>query len=474
MALIETLRAQPTLKPVAAISECRLIDIAFSVVFSSLMFFSLAVWNGYPFVFTDTPGYFLQAVGAPSNAFRPNGYPMIMSVMQVWPSLWLAAAIQCLAFGLVVTGICRLFASSLRPWMVVALSAFLAYGTSAGYHATFMVPDAFTGLIVLIVAGLVVFNDRLNVVRAIAGWMLVGLLASSHFSHLPLMLALIVMGSALGLWLHRSARLSGQMLLGAVLALAQILSVFMMMSWGVHKQISLSPTGPTFVFARLYTDGVAKEYMDQHCESLNLQLCQHKSKLKQDDIFILWRSESPLVYLRRKEGDFTRLNNEAAQIIAGTIKTDPLGVAQAMATNAVRQFASFDTFDAQYPETWSAQEQIFWFMSTIFWHENDAFMSSRQMLGLHAPDQWNKVHGPVSWLSLALLFPLAWLCLIKGRRDLAAFLVLVATAIAANALACGALSGVYDRYQSRIVWLAPFAVLVSVAGRWPRLRDGKP
>jgi hypothetical protein len=80
----------------------------------------------------------------------------------------------------------------------------------------------------------------------------------------------------------------------------------------------------------------------------------------------------------------------------------------------------------------------------------------------------NIVHVPVAILSLVALFWVlrrAW-----TRRDwrgavLPAFVLL---ALMGNALVCGVFSGPHGRYQSRIMWLPAFAVLLIA---WPELES---
>jgi hypothetical protein len=82
------------------------------------------------------------------------------------------------------------------------------------------------------------------------------------------------------------------------------------------------------------------------------------------------------------------------------------------------------------------------------------------------PDQLVRaVTTPVTALSL-LLVPL-FLFVAGRKRDPPALSLLLAlvSALAANAAMAGALSDVHDRYQSRIVWLALFALL-GLALRW--------
>jgi hypothetical protein len=97
-------------------------------------------------------------------------------------------------------------------------------------------------------------------------------------------------------------------------------------------------------------------------------------------------------------------------------------------------------------------------------------MASRQLQG-NSPDRLVRaVTTPIAALSLhpAPAVPvLAW-----RRRDPAALSLLLglAGALAANAAMAGALSDVHDRYQSRLVWLAFFAVL-ALTLRWRSLSE---
>jgi hypothetical protein len=64
---------------------------------------------------------------------------------------------------------------------------------------------------------------------------------------------------------------------------------------------------------------------------------------------------------------------------------------------------------------------------------------------------------------------LAWL---KRDVDAAAVLAAISVAIVVNAFVAGALSDVHERYQSRIVWLAPFAIQPKIA-RWRSAKEAR-
>ena len=87
-------------------------------------------------------------------------------------------------------------------------------------------------------------------------------------------------------------------------------------------------------------------------------------------------------------------------------------------------------------------------------------LRSRQLTGSIPKNLIRSVTTPVTILAL-LLMP--WLFARAGhRRDVlsCSLLAAVAAALLGNALITGALSDVHDRYQSRVVWLAPLAVIL--------------
>jgi hypothetical protein len=49
----------------------------------------------------------------------------------------------------------------------------------------------------------------------------------------------------------------------------------------------------------------------------------------------------------------------------------------------------------------------------------------------------------------------------RRRRDKTVLFAFVLSALIGNAVICGVLSGPHDRYQSRLIWIVPFAVLLA-------------
>jgi hypothetical protein len=91
--------------------------------------------------------------------------------------------------------------------------------------------------------------------------------------------------------------------------------------------------------------------------------------------------------------------------------------------------------------------------------------TARDPGGYHAQGPGPRAFGDVAAVAL-LLLPLAgWVAWRLRDRAALSFVTAIATALVLSAALVGALSDVHDRYQSRIVWLAPFALL-ALAIRW--------
>ena len=63
-------------------------------------------------------------------------------------------------------------------------------------------------------------------------------------------------------------------------------------------------------------------------------------------------------------------------------------------------------------------------------------------------------------LAWVLAAATSMVALVRGERALAALPLFFAVCVLGDALVCSALSGVFDRYQARVIWLLPMAALL--------------
>jgi hypothetical protein len=162
-----------------------------------------------------------------------------------------------------------------------------------------------------------------------------------------------------------------------------------------------------------------------------------------------------------------RLAPEAGQIVTETLRADPLGVARAMAGNALVQLGSFgigDTLDEAH-FTVAVRPRI---AEGFPARELAAFDQARQAQSLlkDALTPLNPLYLLVVLLALPVLAWAAW----RGQGLALALALFVLAAVLGNALICGGLSAPHPRYGARIMWLLPVAAWLC----WPRRRKASP
>lgn len=434
-----------------------------------------AVINGFPLVFPDTGTYLSIALGNDYAADRSSFYGFFLKLLTSWipgtAGLWAAVTVQCLLVATVVAAVAKHIAP--RRGRVALVAAVLV--TPAAFHVAQLMPDAFTGIAVLL-AWLAGRRD-LSEDGTVLLWIAVSAVALPHYTHLALVAAAaaatLIGEFLLGVpWRRLRWRFAAALASVAAAALAQIA-----LNGLVLGQRSVAPMGPMFLYARLNQDGQMRPWLQKHCgHDAPKVICALAPKLPDDSQRLLWAADSPL-----RKAVWSRDRNKigwdviAAMDIAnkGAIAQAPLRFVQTSAKATVRQFLAFAPLDDECPVTCrtggGGVEQT---LQQFRPGSVPALDASLQVTDRTPKAVIRAIMTPACALAL-LLLPLAgWQA--WRRRDRAALTLILAvfTALVTNAALAGALSDVHDRYQSRIVWLAPLAVFLLVA-RWnwvPALR----
>lgn len=419
---------------------------------------ALLLWpaflNGYPLLFSDSGAFLHQTLGPLMIWDKPWIYGPFLHLFHWRITLWGPV----LAQGVILSWLLWLVQRALRgratPAAHLGLAAGLALATTAPFSAALLMPDIFAPVVVLCLFLLGCGRGALSTAEAAAVGIIGAVAIASHLSHLPLAAALVLLIGVLT-WRLRPLLRAALPLLAAVLLLLGT-------NWVGHGRPALSPHGATFLLARLIADGPAARTIAAACPERGWYLCAWAGRLPADSDEFLWSPDSPVN--RDAEGrprflGGALLSAEAREILAETLRREPLAVALAMLRNAGRQLLLVAAGDTLPPEHFAAavEPRI---REGFPAREASAFAAGLQARGLLA--QAVAPILPVApWvvLAAAVLSPwVLWRTLVAGRRQAAAFLLMVLVALAANALATGGLSKPHLRYQARIAWLLPFAV----------------
>jgi hypothetical protein len=430
---------------------------ALAVAAMLLALLAPALWNSFPLIFSDTGGYLARpfehtlAIGRSAfyGAFLAAGLPL-----DFWPNVAVQAALC--VWLLVLT--LRVNGFGGRPLLALAVVCSLALLTSLPWFAAQLMPDIFLPLAVLGLGLLAFHADALRGFERVGLVVVVAAALASHMAILGLALLLLLALTALRLaaWMSNVPRPA---LSYPLIAIVGGMALALCANLVIAGEFAFTPGGETFLFGRLTQDGIIGRYLDEHCPEASPRLCPYRHQLSPVADDWLWANDSPL----HKLGGWRAFAPEERRIILATLILYPRAhLASALAgtldqlrtTRTIVSESPFDNADAIATIERLAPASV------------PAFRAARQQREALAADWINVVHLPVAALAAAgLIIVVVRSRLRKDDLSVAALAALVLLALLFNAAICGAFSNASDRYESRLIWLAPFCLALAVLRR---------
>lgn len=425
--------------------------VALAILTAALLLCWPAFYNGYPFAYGDSASY-LDTLD-PRKAFwaRPVFYTLFLFPFHwrlwLWPAIYVQALIMAHLLYLVLRGLCP----AIRPETYLGLVGIVAALSSLPWFISTIMPDVFTGAVVLGLYLLGFAADRLTrLERGYVVLLTAGAIAC-HLSHIPLAIGLLVVILVLQPWLVQGARF--RVLVAAPVALAVV--AHLAVNAYARHEVSLSPASPIFLLARLIGDGPALAYLEDTCPERHFKLCAYLDDIPPDSDTFLWDKDS--VFMR---AGGPALRDEAREIVAGSLETFPAWALGNMALNAVRQFFDMGTGDWLVPN--APSDRVSQYIAHFFPNAAEDYAGSRQNTGRIPLIALRVSHALFALTGLtASFFLMLEFARRRQMRPVALFLVILAGLIG-NAIITGGLSAVHARYQSRIIWLVVFYAAVGV------------
>ena len=216
-----------------------------------------------------------------------------------------------------------------------------------------------------------------------------------------------------------------------------------------------------FLMARVQADGPGAAYLREHCATKHFALCKYQDRLPEPANVFLWSSDPKTGVIGiasiPEQQAILRQSNE---IIWGAVREHPLAQIKASTLNALAQFVTVGVTDYN---TLDAGALAGATPTTAFYPAAKAYLATRTPQDAGTLRAISVTMSAVYFLSLAVL---AGYAVHRVRREgsvvkalaaakddplLLALLVVLVGAVA-NALICGVISGVFDRYQGRVAW----------------------
>jgi len=434
-----------------------------AVLLGGLILLLPAIYNGYPLTWWDTLAYVNPAFTLEPRPDRLIGYSLFIRAFSFGHTLWTVSAAQCL----LTSGALYLFAratgaarAETRHLLLVGL---LGVFTSLPWVTALIIADVFTPL--LVIASYLLTLGRVAHRGARAGLLvLVGITVVVHLTHLWIGVALLFAAFLLSR-LRGDARPLERLRAPAV-ALALGLVALLGFNFARTGRVSLASGSDAFLLAHLEESGIASRLLNEHCPERDYLLCPYRDRLPMQADAFLWNDKLDIFPFERKEA----MRTEARRLLRDSLVEAPWLHVQVAARYSARAFVAFETGQGLDGES---ADHVAPGIEAHFPSDLAAYRSARQQQGALPVAALRAVHTPVGY---ALLAAVAWLLAVSvrrerpwGTRESTRLLAFTFVAFAVNAVLCGNLSGISDRYGARTLWLLALGVFV----RWCEWRDSR-
>ncbi len=418
-----------------------------------------ALWNGSPFFYWDSVDYVHLSFTWDLPVYRTMPYGLFTGISRPLGTLWTVAAVQALLVAYILHETLAVFTPGAERRLLLLISLPLLLLTGLPWLTGQIMPDAFSGLVVLGILTLA-FSDK-SLPRRLGVAAVLVLATTLHTTHIAVGSGLIIVLAAFGWWFRRRwPAIRPRFLLPFCALAVGILSIAAIHWVTVGRPFVTQPSAVLWL-GRLVQDGIAQRFLEDNCKRGDeYKLCKLKGKLPKTANSFLWDwGGAPLqVY-----GGWEKMRPEARRIVEKTLRDYPWLHVKAVVSLTLEQLSRFKTGDG-------IQNSMKWLLQDVLqkYYPSDvaAWSTSQQMSKPGISFQMiNKLQVPAMGLAQLMIVGLAIIA--YRRRDRLRFLLATLTVIAllGNGFVCGALSNPNDRYQNRLAWLA-LVVLAVGAYRW--------
>lgn len=432
----------------------------------TLILLGAAIWNRFPLTFWDTRAYLIHSLTLQPRPDRVIGYSLFIRLWHwtgtVWAVVIAQAAILLWQLWLTAQVVLR------RPSQPRFLGALLLLTllTALPWIAGQLMPDLFTPILVLALFLLLAGWNRVTWRSRVVLGAVIVVAATVHVTHAAFGIGLVLVLAGLD-WLSGiPIRLALRPVLAIVAAL--VLGALAMLGFNYSRthRAELVSGGNAFLLGHLVESGLASELLDEHCGVRDYALCPWRQSLPITTDEFLWQDRLPF-------HPFERINEtrrESHRLLLDSWREHPLSqlrVAVEYSLGTLDRFGTGEGLDSlALPGLDSA-------LSLVFPGDRRSLDRARQQHDEIPVEALRSMQTPVGWLfmvaALAVVI-VGWLR--RWRQDMAVrFLVAALVAILLYAVLCGNTSGIYDRYESRLVWLTGFGLWLAVERRYRFLRS---
>jgi hypothetical protein len=428
------------------------LSVWIAVIVIPLFLIAPALWNGYPLLQWDTGGYLARWYEGYLVPSRSTVFGLFLHFGE-GSGFWLNLGVQALATLWILQLTLRVLGIS-QPFRLMAISLLLMLTTALPWLASTLLTDIFAGLSVLALFILVAQGHRVSSYEKFALFPFTAFAAVTHSATLGVLLGLCCLGFLVRPFLRATLPLAG--LVQASLALVVGAVMLVSANYTLSGKLAWTPGGTGVAFGRMLQDGIVAQYLRDHCGHEKLKLCPYCNELPATADEFLWGNS-----MFNTLGRFDGMNDEMGYIVTRSLAEYPAWKAKAAIAAAARQLVDVATGEG-ISDGWLGH--TYGIMQRYIPAQIKPMRAAHQQLARINFLAVNRVHVPVTLISMLLVAVMFALALVRRRfDDLALLAATVTFALLGNALICGVISGPHDRYGARLAWIATLTVLLAAA-----------
>jgi hypothetical protein len=401
------------------------------------------------------------------SAGRSIVYGALLYLGEIFRGMWFSVVIQSLlAVYLIFVLTVKTLGLEFRSFLVTCVALFLF--SSLPFFASFLMPDILSGFLILGIAILTTSWDRLTSFdRAMLGGVL-SFAVLAHTSHLALLVGLTAAVIGYVALADRSqwARVRGL----ATICLACV-AIFILwdlaFSLGVSRAFGMPPVRPPFLMGKLVSK-LDEPALAKACASNDFVVCRYQDRLPADDEWFIWSEDQRKgIYgaadLPTKQAIFAEQFRFALAVVPPNLGHFVSAISQ----DVLQQLAHIGLDEFSYPQNDFAfyeervpNTEFRVLTSTVAARSQVYFILGRTVL------------YPVAVLSAVLVALLLSGALrptaVGDSNELArwktwrAVTGILLGGVVLNAIICGGLSHLHDRYEARVIWLIPLSLVTGI------------
>lgn len=423
-----------------------------SVLLGSVILMWHAIYNGFPFVTSDTGVYVCFAFDFSMLKDRSTFYSLFialtglktLSLAGITPTLWVPVFCQSAIVSFLLLKLYIVIAErSVAFTEILLFFLAVAFGTGASWVSSHIMPDIFTPILFL-ASLLYTYDNRSGIITRIFYLLFIAiaiLVHNSHFLIYPLFTAIFL----LVVWIRKHYKIRNRLLHTLMITFCCWIAVCWL-NQSKGNGWTLSAGAHVYLMGKLVETGVLKQYLDDNCSTQDLKMCQYKNELPELAYQYIWH-ESPF----NKIGGWDSSASEHNKIIRGVFTSH-----RYIAMFAKKAFAQ--TIEQLGLINIPVGIQFFNKGSSPY-NNISAFVNGDIPQFATARQQVKKIDNTLIieihfWL---LILSSVWVSVISRRLHSKPFLLsvyaLIILYIVCNAFVTATFANVLDRLQNRVFWL---------------------